>query len=326
MRLEATLRILCLRFTGLISIAAACLACAGAWAQDRTPIRLIVPVATGSSLDTQARKIAERMAPVFDLPIIVESRPGASGMIGTEYVARSPGDGRTLLLGASFVPINVVMFKAAIDPVKELRPVVKLVDSEVFLAANGSLKVGRLVDLVSVARARPGGLNCAGVPGYSTLGCEQLRGLLGGALVTVPYSGTGPASLALVSGQVDLLIGSSALIGSLVAGGKVQVLAALGNRPARPPLDSVPLARDTWPGFVFQSWNGVFVAAGTRDAIVEDLNRRLNLVLADPGLVKILTQEGYAVGGGTPELLGQALAQDIAAYTRILAAAGIAKQ
>ena len=70
----------------------------------------------------------------------------------------------------------------------------------------------------------------------------------------------------------------------------------------------------------------MFVAAGTRDAIVEDLNRRLNLVLADPGLVKILTQEGYAVGGGTPELLGQALAQDIAAYTRILAAAGIAKQ
>jgi tripartite-type tricarboxylate transporter receptor subunit TctC len=295
-------------------------------AQDRLPTRLIVPVSAGSSLDVQARKFAERMTQTFDQSVIVENRPGASGMIGTEYVARSQPDGRTLLMAASFVPINVVMYKAAIDPVRELKPVIKLVESEVFLAANSSLGVSRPGELAGIARARSGGLNCAAVPGYSTLGCEQLRVLLGGAITTIPYSGTGPASQALLAGQVDLLIGSAALVGSLTGGGKVQVVAAMGSRAARPPLSGLPLARDTWPGFVIQSWIGVFVAAGTRDAIVDDLNRKVNTLLVDPALVRLLTEQGYAVGGGTPEQLGRALSDDIVAYGRMLAAAGIAKQ
>lgn len=295
-------------------------------AQERLPTRLIVPVSAGSSLDIQARKLSERMAPVVGLPVLVENRPGASGMIGTEYVARSPSDGRTLLMAASFVPINAVMYKAAIDPQKELKPVIKLVESEVFLAAHASLGASRPSDLAAIAKGRAGGLNCAGVPGYSTLGCEQLRVLLGGATTTIPYSGTGPASQALLAGQVDLLIGSTALTGSLVSGGKVQVIAAMGSRPARPPMAGLPLARDTWPGFVIQSWNGVFVAAGTSDAVVDELNRKLNVLLGDPGIVRLLTEQGYAVGGGSPEQLGRALSDDIVAYGRMLAASGIAKQ
>ncbi len=298
----------------------------GVQAQDRLPTRLIVPVSAGSSLDVQARKFAERMTQTFDQSVIVENRPGASGMIGTEYVARSQADGRTLLMAASFVPINSVMYKTAIDPVKELRPVIKLVESEVFLAANASLGASRPADLAVIARGRSGGLNCAAVPGYSTLGCEQLRVLFGGAITTIPYSGTGPASHALLAGQVDLLIGSASLVGSLTAGGKVQIIAAMGSRPARAPMGSVPLARDTWPGLVIQSWNGVFVASGTSDAIVDDLNRKMNTLLVDPALGRLLTEQGYAVGGGTPEQLGRALSDDIVAYGRMLAAAGIAKQ
>lgn len=297
-----------------------------AWADVSQPTRLVVPAPAGGNLDALARKLAHSLTAVSGQNVLVENRPGASGQIGVELVARAVPDGKTLLIAGSFLSTNPLQFKGALNPITELTPVIKLADNEIYLVANAGLPVERAEDIQAAARQRPGGLNCAAVPGQMALGCERLRVLLDGKLVSIPYPGIAPALNAVAAGHVDLAFASHGSLKPLVESNRVRVLAVVGERPGKPPFDRAPLLKDTWPGFVMNGYAGVFAPVGTPVALVTALNQAFNRTLATPEMVQAMHDLGYTRRGGAPEVLARTLAHDAAFYQRIAAEAGLAPQ
>ena len=297
-----------------------------AWADVSQPTRLVVPAPAGGNLDALARKLAHSLTAVSGQNVLVENRPGASGQIGVELVARAVPDGKTLLIAGSFLSTNPLQFKGALNPITELTPVIKLADNEIYLVAHAGLPVERAEDIQAAARQRPGGLNCAAVPGQMSLGCGRLRVMLDGKLVSIPYPGIAPALNAVAVGHVDLAFASHGSLKPLVESNRVRVLAVVGERPGKPPFDRAPLLKDTWPGFVMNGYAGVFAPVGTPVALVTALNQAFNRTLATPEMVQAMHDLGYTRRGGAPEVLARTLAHDAAFYQRIAAEAGLAPQ
>lgn len=294
-----------------------------AWAEASQPTRLIVPAPAGGNLDALARRFAQSLSAHSGQNVMVENRPGASGQIGADLVARAAPDGKTLLIAGSFLSTNPLQFKGALNPITELMPVIKLADNEIYLVAHAGLPIERAEDIQAVARQRPGGLNCAAVPGQMALGCERLRVLLDGKLVSIPYPGIAPTLNAVAAGHVDLAFASHGSLKPLVESNRVRVLAVVGERPGKPPFDRVPLLKDTWPGFVMNGYAGVFAPAGTPVALVSALNQEFNRALATPEMVQAMHDLGYTRRGGAPEILARTLTHDAAFYQRIAAEAGL---
>jgi tripartite-type tricarboxylate transporter receptor subunit TctC len=301
------------------------LAAAPGWAQ--APLRLVVPVQAGGTLDAMARMLALHAAQELNEPVLVENRPGAGGLIGTEYVARSRPDGRTLLVSASFVPSNVVMFRSNLDPLVDLKPVIQLSGAEVYLVASAALEVRSVAELRALAPKRPGGLNCGGGGGQLTFGCERLRLLLGGDLVTIPYAGLSQAQNALVAGQVDVMLLTRGAMAALLDAAKVRVLAHAGGSKPAPPFDKLPALSDTWPDWDTSSHTGLMVAAETPAPAIASLNQAFNRVLQKPEVRQTMQQFGYQpLVGGEPGALGAALRREISHYARVAAQAGLKPQ
>ena len=297
-----------------------------AQAQGTHPIKLVVPVPAGGSLDALARKVALSFTAVSGQAIVVENRPGASGQIGIEQVARSAPDGKTLLVGSSFLSTNPLQFKGALNPQTELKPVVRLADNEIYLVVNPSLQLEKPEDLRELARQRPGGLNCAAVPGQMALGCERLKILQDGKLTSIPYPGVAPALTAVAAGHVDLIFTTYGSLKALVESRRVQPLAVVAEKHGKPPFERLPVLKDTWPGFVMGGYAGIFVPAGTPPAVIAALNSEFNRALATPELTQALQEIGYTKRGGSPEVLARTLASDATFYNRIAADTGLVPQ
>lgn len=309
------------RFLGLG--AALVMGLAASVSRAETPIRIVVPVNAGGTLDGLGRLLARHLAGVMNEPVIVENRPGASAVIGTEQVVRSRPDGRTLLLGSSFIATNVVMSRLNFDPLTDLKAVITLSEGETMLAVHGALEIRSVADLVEAARRKPGGLNCGAPPGQLAFGCERLRLLLGGHLVSIPYAGVAPALTALAGGQVDLMLAPRASLSPVVATGKVRALASAGPRKASAPYQHLPLLKDTWPEMVSYGYAAIYVAAQTPAPMVDALNDALNRVLAMPDARQGMLELGYHPVGGPVDLPARLLAQEIASYTRLAAQIGL---
>jgi tripartite-type tricarboxylate transporter receptor subunit TctC len=267
--------------------------------------------------------LAAKLTQNLQQTVIVENRPGASGIIGTEQVIKSAPDGRTLLLVPTLLATNVVQFRLNFDPQKDLRPVLQLNHTDIYLLVHAGLELKSLADLKQLAQSRPDGLNCGAAPGGMALDCEHLRLLLGGKVVAVPYAGIAPTLHALMAGQVDLAFISGGSVSPLLGNPRVRVLASGAARPAAPPLDNLPLLKDTWPGWVSGGFMGVFVPAGTPTAIVERLNREFNQVLADPEVRAAALLSGDVLVGGAPEVMTRTLAQEIESRGRTAQEAGV---
>ncbi len=295
-------------------------------AQAAQPTRFIVPTPAGGNLDALARKVAQSLSTLSGQNVVVENRPGAAGQIGIDYVARSAPDGKTLLIAGSFLSTNPLQYKGALNPITEVAPVIKLADNEIYLVAHTGLPIERAEDIRDVARQRPGGLNCAAVPGQMALGCERLRVLLDGKLVSIPYPGIAPTLNAIAAGHVDLAFSSYGTLKTLVESKRVRVLAVVGDKPGKPPFERLPMLKETWPGFVMNGYAGVFAPAGTPPALVATLNSELNRALATPELVHAIQELGYTRRGGGPDVLSRTLAHDAAFYSRIAAEAGLVPQ
>ena len=302
-------------------VAAVCLLPVTGWAQQA--VRVVIPFTAGGSLDALGRLLAQHMAEGLRQPVVVENRPGASGLIAVRSVLQAPPDGRSLLMGSSFLASGVALNELDFDPRQALQPVIKLTLSENFLAVPNGLGASTLAELKRLSQQRPGGLNCAGVAGQMMLSCERLRLLLDGNLVTIPYPGVQPALTALVSGQVDVMFAPRAALVPLLAGQRLRVLASATAAAAAPPYEHLPLLKDTWPGMVMTTSHGLYVAAGTPAHLVAGLNRELNRVLALPTVRSTMQEAGYVVVGGPPEVLAQTLAHDIEFYQRIVSDIGL---
>jgi tripartite-type tricarboxylate transporter receptor subunit TctC len=281
------------------------------------PLRLVVPFPAGGSVDRAARLLSPYLAEGLARQVVIENRPGAGGTIGAEYVARAEPDGTRLLLSNAALAESAANSVAKLDPRRDLRPVIQLATSQYFLVANANLGARDVFDLAALGKRKPGGLNCGGAPGAVNLGCAGLRAALGDGIETIPYQGMGPASKALLSGEVDVMFAGRSNLLALVASGRVVVLATATDQPAAPPWERVPLLKEAYPGIDVSGFTGVFVAAGTPDALVQQYNREFNRILARAEVRAAFQGVDIDATGGSPEALALSLAHELENYRRL---------
>ncbi|ROZ72140.1 tripartite tricarboxylate transporter substrate binding protein [Ramlibacter sp. WS9] len=282
----------------LFSLLLACV-CTLAAAQETR--RLVVPAPPGGNLDRTARLIAQRMSAVTHDVYIVENRPGANTMIATELVAKSPPDGRTLLLGATSLVMISSLQKTSLSPLQDLVPVMQISSERYGLAVPVGSPLRSLADVQVFASTNGPGINCLSVPGTTLIACEQLKHAVGGKSVTVPYAGVAPALTALVGGHGDVMFVHMEAGVKLSESGKIRLL-GVSHRDGLPAaVAGLPLLSQTWPDMFLEGFSGVFVPAGTPPGRIRELNRDLNLAQSDPGFKAALREAGQDSIGGTPE-------------------------
>lgn len=306
-----------------------------AWAQGGAanypskPIRLIVPLAAGGPSDTMARTLAQKLGEVVKQNVIVDNRPGASGIIGTELVAKSPPDGYTLLLVSSAIAINPSLFrKLPYETLKDLTAVSLLAGAPYMLAVHPSLPVKNVKQLIALAKARPGELNHAsGGSGTGPhLGMEVFMQRTGIKVVQITYKGGGPALNDFIAGHTQVYMGNMITLYPQAKAGRIRALAVTSARrsPAAPEIPTV--AESGVPGFEEGGHHGVVAPAGVPQDIIAKLNRDIVTAMRSPDIAKRLAAEGAEVVASTPEEYDAIIRRDIAKWAKVIAAAGITPQ
>lgn len=257
------------------------------------PIRMVLPFPAGGSTDPVARLIGQKLGEALGQPLIVDNRPGANTIIGTEAVAKAPADGHTLLFTASTHVINpLLMTSLPYDSVKDFAPVATIVRSEFVLVVHPSVPAKNLQEFIAMAKAKPGAINYAisgnGNPNH--LAGEYFGMVAGVKLNNVPYKGGGPAINDLLGGQVQAMFSVPTAVAQHVQSGKLRALAYTGSKPI-PGLDIPSFAQAGLPGFEINSWNGVFVAAGTPRPIIDRLSAEIGRILASQDVKDRLAQQ-----------------------------------
>lgn len=294
------------------------------------PLRLVVPQAAGGTADATARTVADRVEPMLGVPVVVDNRPGANGVIAAGAVRRAAGDGTTLLLAstATYVIAPLVTAGESFDPERDFVPVANLAMQTKVLIASRATPVTNARELVDLARRRPGSLNYAstGVGSTSHLDTELFASLNGLALVHVPYRGSGQTVASVATDEVQLLLASvTAALGAIQAG-QVRALAILDERRS-PLLPGVPtLAESGLPPLDVRTWLGIVAPEGTPHALVDALNEALGRVLADPGMRGWLASQGLDPIGGTPEAFAAQIRADVDKWSRLAKRLGIARR
>jgi tripartite-type tricarboxylate transporter receptor subunit TctC len=304
---------------------------APAYAQfpERT-VRIVVPFDAGGTVDAVARALANRLNAKWNVPVIVENRPGAGNTIGAAAVARAEPDGYTLLFANTSVSANPSLFKSLpYDTLRDLAPVVYLSPSPNLLLAQNSLGVGSLKELIALAKAR------ASKPlSYATVGrgsahhfcMELLKSQAGIDLLHIPYRGVAPAVLAVTRGEVDLYCSDIPGALNLLKGGKVVPLGITSVKRA-PILPDIPSFSEAGlPDYAATGYVGIMVTGGTPPDVVQKLNTAINDVVHDPDFSRRFAEFGYDMVGGTTADFAAFLKDDIARYLRITKNAGIAPE
>jgi len=297
-------------------VALACLSLAATVAEAQThpakPITIIVPAAPGGVTDSLGRMLAQRFTEAWGQQVVVENKPGANNQIAAEYVAKSPADGHTLLIGpeVTFVVNPSLYSKLSYDPVNDFTPITGLVTINHALIVHPSLPVDSVKDLIALAKSKPGTLNYGtfGVGSSGHLNMELLQALAGVKLQPVHYKGATPALTDVMAGHIQLMFIS---VGSAVPqwkAGKVKLI-AVGAADRMPLLPEAPtVAESGLPGYEAQSWFGLFAPAGTPRDIVAKINGEVRRTFADPEFRKSFLDRQYFTSiVGTPEQLTEYL-------------------
>ncbi len=271
---------------------------AGAQAFPSKPVKFIVPFPPGGGAESTARLIAQKLSDRLGQAVVVETKPGAGGNIGTEFVARSPKDGYTMLLATSGMSIQPHLARLGWDPIKDFAPIGLIASYALVIAAHPSVSANNLQDLVSQAKANPSKISygSSGSGGPLHMGAELFSHQAGIKLLHVPYKGNAPMTLAILGGEINLVFDS--LVGPLpnIRAGKLKALAWTGKK-RNPNLPDVPTVSElkglNMPQFEYESWNGVVVAAGTPPEVVNKLSQELAQVMAMPEVKERLTAMGY---------------------------------
>jgi tripartite-type tricarboxylate transporter receptor subunit TctC len=266
-------------------------------------IRLVSPYAPGGGTDILARLIGHKLSESLAQPVIIDNRPGAGGVIGTELVAKSPPDGYTIML-ASPSPIVVaphLLKKLPYDPLKDLAPITLITVVPAVLVVHPSLPAKSTKDIIAIAKAKPGELSfsSSGNGGTAHLAGEMLKMMALVDMVHVPYKGTGPAMTAVLSGEVSLSFGN--IISSLPHVKSHRLRAIAVTTPKRSPvLPQVPAMAETLPGYSAGPWYGVLAPGATPQDVITKLNQEIVKILQSQEVVKNLSSEGADPIGSTP--------------------------
>ena len=280
------------------------LASGGAGAQKdwpNKPIRIIIPYAPGGIADTVARIIAPMFQDALNQTVIIESKTGASGTVGTAFVAKSPPDGYTLLLGlAAPQTLSQHLGKIEYDGVKDFAPITLINTNPLVLLVNPSLPINSVADLIKYAKANPGKLNFSGAGGLTQFAGEIFKVRAGINMVHVPYRGGAPAVTAAVAGESQLTFANYSDAIPWIESGKLRPLGVTSS--SRFPLaPKIPAISETLPGFAVDGWSGLFAPAGTSPEIVNRLASIVRDGFKDQALRKRMESIGAIPGGDTPE-------------------------
>jgi len=293
------------------------------------PVRLLVPYPPGGPVDTVGRIIGQPLGALLGQNIVVENRSGAGGSVGADAVAKASPDGYTMLIGNTGpMTVNPVLQpKLPYDPRKDFHPVTWLVSAQMVLVVHPSLPVRSVKELVALARAHPGSLNygSAGVGNLTHLGMELFQSMTGVKLNHVPYKGVAPAYVDLMSGELGVMFGNISGPLEYIRAGRMRVLAVSSTKRS-PVLPDVPAVAETYPGFDLVTWMGIFVPAGTPDAIRARLHEDIVKVLQRQEVRERLVGLGNEVIAGDAEKLAAHIARELAAYAEIIKSAGIRPQ
>jgi tripartite-type tricarboxylate transporter receptor subunit TctC len=289
-------------------------ACPGGVAQaasypDR-PIHLIVGVAPGGGADLIARLLAEGMSAVLGQAIVVENRPGAGGNIAADHVARSKGDGYTLLVANSSHAINSTLYKhLTFDPIKDFAPISQLTSNFFFLTVLPNSPAHTVAELVKYAKAgsKPLAYASAGIGQGSHLGMAIFLSRAGIDGLHIPYSGTGPESQALLSGQVDMALLTPPGTLPYVQTKKIRVLAVTAPTRVKSLPDVPTIAESGYPGFEVNNWQGLLAPASTPPEILQILQRTAIETLKRPEVINQLQISGTDPAASTSEAFGRFL-------------------
>ncbi len=313
-----------------IFAAIAGLAAAPASAQSwpSRPIRIVVPLPPGGSPDYLARLLSEKLQPVLGQPLVVENKPGASGHIAREFVAKAPADGHTLLMSeASHVISAAVGAKLPYDPIRDFQPVALMAVIPFGLTVNANAPVRTLKEFIAWAKASPKPLTygTAGVGAPHHFAVELLRAETGIDVTHVPYKGSAGIIPALLSGEIDFTI---AAVNSLLPhfkSGKLRPIAMAGTSRTSV-LPDIPTIAEAgpFPGYSMDVWLGVMLPAGTPRPIVDRLNAEINRIVRDPQIVKErMNPVGLEPLGSTPEKMLEVMLAELEKYRKVAKAANI---
>ena len=312
-------------------IVAGCLggAFAAAMAQGypNKPVRWVVPFPPGGSADIMGRMIGQDLAKTLGQQVVIENRAGASAIVGSEYVAKSPADGYTLLqANVSQMTIHPSLYpKLPYDPLKDFAPVTVLGVVTSVVVTTPALPVKSIQDLVALARKRPGLLNftSSGAGASTHLTGELLKQRAGIAMTHISYKGSGPALTDVMAGFVEVMFENLPSALPFINAGKLKVLAVTG-KDRSPVLKTVPtLAESGFPGFDMVSWQALVAPANTPKPVIDKLNAEVARVLRTPEMKEKMIGLGTEVVANTPEQFAQYLREEMATWSKIVKDAGI---
>ncbi len=303
-----------------IGFAAAAAVTGTAYAQNYPTrnVQVIVPYSAGGSIDIMTRAVAQGLSKLWGQQVVIDNRPGASGMIGTQLVSRAKPDGYTLLGNTSSFPATVsVRAKLPFDPVKTIVPIATFARAPMLVAVNNSVPATSIKELVELAKKRNLTYGSSGAGGNNHFSGALFASAAGITMTHVPFKGIAPAVTSLAGGEIDLVISSNAALGPAIGANRVRILAVTSPEPSPlfPGLPSV--AESGVPGYEYQLWWGLFAPAGLPQELLEKINADVNKVLAEPELQKFLDNEKAVAWPQSPKELEGFLAREIERYRKM---------
>jgi tripartite-type tricarboxylate transporter receptor subunit TctC len=297
---------------------------ARAQAYPSKPIRLVVPTGAGGITDIVARVIGQRLSERLNQPVIIDNKPGASGIIGTEVVAKAAPDGHTMLIVFPSYPVNPALKKTLpYDSTKDFTGISTLTTVSLVLLVPPELPVNNVQELIALAKKQK--LNCANVSAGSLahLGAELFRAKTGIELVHVPYRSSPDAQRAVMAGEVQMFFDTPITAVPQVKAGKLKAL-GVSTKARSPLMPDVPtIAEAGVPGFEVLGWNAFMVPSGTPAPIVERLNKEVQATLAEPEILKKLAEQGADPWPQDVAAVNKLMKDDIAKWTEVIRNAGI---
>ena len=290
------------------------------------PVRIVVPTGAGGITDILARMIGQRLGERLGQQIVIDNRPGASGIVGSQIVAAATPDGHTLLMVYPSHPVNPSLIsKLPYDTVKAFAPITMVSAVGLLLVVNAALPAKSVRELVTLSKQRPGQINygAVGTGSLGHLGAELFRFQTGANITHVAYKSSPQIFTALLGGEISVYFVatmSSAL--PLIQAGKLRAL-GVSTTQRLPLLPDVPPIAETVPGYEVRGWNGILAPAGTPRPIIARLNREIARIVHTPEFSKRLAGEGAVPIGNTPEQFDAIIRADIVKWAKVIKDAGI---
>ncbi len=316
-----------MRWIAVLLAAAAGLAAHAALAQEwpSRPVHIVVPYTPGTGADILSRVLSPKLSERWKTPVVVDNKPGATGNIGADYVAKAEPDGYAFLVTATSFTTNPALKPAPFDPVKDFQPISLLATGALGVYINPQVPAKTTREFIELVRRQPGKLyySSPGNGGPQHLAMELLKLETGIDIVHVPYKGAAGAISDLVGGHVQAMISALQTVAPHVHSGRLRMLAVMSDKRAEAFPDVPTLKEQGVADVEVETWYAMFAPAGLHAPVVSRVNADLNDLLKEADVRGVLEKQGLNPGGGTPEALSERVKRELARWTRVVKAAHI---